>query len=85
MFLFFFTQVVLIVTDGVQTPPGNPFVPAEKLKARDFEIYSVGAGEVRSHQRELERLKNKDLFFVRQATELPKLINQVAQSICPSE
>lgn len=76
--LFFFMQVVLIVTDDIQTPPGNPFVPAEKLKARDFEIYTVGAGQARYHYRELERLKNKDVFFVPEARELPKLINQVA-------
>ena len=75
-------QVVLIVTDGVQTPPGNPFIPANKLKARDFEIYSVGAGQARHHFRELERLKNRDIFFVPDPTELPSLINKVAQSIC---
>ena len=84
-FLLFFTQVVVITTDGVQTPPGNPFVPADKLKARGFEIYTVGAGAAKSHYRELEKLKNKDVFFVPEARELPKLINQVAQSICPSE
>ena len=78
-------QVVLIVTDGVQTPPGNPYVPAEKLKARNFEIYTVGAGQAKYHYRELERLKNKGVFFVPEASELPNLINQVAQSICPSE
>lgn len=78
-------QVILIVTDGVQTPPGNPLEPAEKLKARDFEIYAVGAGRDRRQYEELERLKTKDVFFVPEARELPKLINQVAQSICPSE
>lgn len=78
-------QVILIVTDGVQTPPGNPYVPAEKLKARNYEIYTVGAGQAKFHYRELERLKNKEVFFVPEARELPTLINKVAQSICPSE
>lgn len=78
-------QVILIVTDGLQTPPGNPFKPADKLKDRGFEIYAVGAGQDRSHYDELARLKNKDVYFVPEARELPKLINQVAQSICPSE
>jgi len=75
----------LIVTDGAETRKGASRKPAEKLKARGFEIYSVGAGEGRQHQRELERLKNKDVFFVPAAKELPSLINRVAQSICPSE
>ena len=78
-------QVVLIVTDGLQTPPGNPFIPANKLKSRGFEIYSVGAGQAHANvfRDQLERLKNRDVFIVPHPTELPLLANKVAQSICP--
>lgn len=78
-------KVIVLVTDGVQTRPNTPYAAANTLKGRGFEIYTVGAGQARNHQRELERLKNKAVFFVPDARELPKLITQVAQSICPSE
>ena len=71
------------MTDGAQTSPGNPYVPANELKKRGFEIYSVGAGDAKSHFYELERLKNKDLFFVHTAFEIPKLVTKVAQALCP--
>lgn len=82
---FFFMKVIVLVTDGLQTRPNTPYAAANKLKSRGFEIYTVGAGQAKSHYRELERLKNKAVFFVPEATDLPKLITEVAQSICPSE
>jgi len=78
-------KVIVLVTDGVQTGPNTPYAAANKLKDRGFDIYTVGAGQARDHQRELEKLKNKGVFFVPDATDLPKLITEVAQSICPSE
>lgn len=78
-------KVIVLVTDGVQTRPNTPYAAANKLKDRGFDIYTVGAGQGTNHQRELERLKNKAVFFVPDATNLPKLITEVAQSICPSE
>ena len=75
----------MIVTDGAQSPPHNPYEAANKLKSRGFEIYAIGAGDARSHYRELERLKNKELFFVPNPRDLPTKINEVAQSICPSK
>ena len=35
----------MIVTDGAQTEPGDPHIPADKLKSRGFEIYTVAAGD----------------------------------------
>ena len=71
------------MTDGAQTPPGNPFIPANKLKAREFEIYAVGAGS--AQQRQLELLQNRGLYFVQSIYDIPKLAFQVAQKICPSK
>lgn len=75
----------MIVTDGAQTEPGDPHIPADKLKARGFEIYTVAAGDARKYYRELQRLKNKGIFSVSEASDIPKLIEEVAQAICPSK
>ena len=74
----------MIVTDGAQTEPGDLHLPADKLKSRGFEIYTVAAGDARKYYLELERLKNKDMFSVSEASGIPKLIDEVAQAICPS-
>lgn len=73
------------MTDGAQTEPGNPFKPADKLKQRGFEIYSVAAGDAKRYQSQLERLKNRDLFTVSRASDMTKLVQDVAQAICPSK
>ena len=71
------------MTDGAQTPPGNPFIPANKLKARGFEIYAVGAGS--AQQRQLELIQNSGLYFVQSIYDIPKLASEVAHRICPSK
>ena len=75
----------MIVTDGAQTKPGDPHIPADKLKSRGFEIYTVAAGDAREYDQELKRLKNKEKFSVSEASDVPKLIGNVAQAICPSK
>ena len=75
----------MIVTDAAQTEPGDPHIPADKLKSRGFVIYNVAAGDARKYYREMDRLKNKDMFSVSEASGVPKLIDEVAQAICPSK
>ena len=78
--------MVLIVTDGAQTPPGNPNIPANKLKRRGFEIYAVGAGSSRTSRqqhRELAQLQNSGLYYVGRTSEIRNLAIEVGQAICP--
>ena len=65
------------MADGAQTKPGDPHIPADKLKSRGFEIYTVAAGDARKYYQELERLKNKDMFSV------CPLIDEVAKGNLP--
>ena len=71
------------MTDGAETSSGKSVIPANKLKARGFEIYAVGAGS--AQQRELDLLQNRGLYFVRSISDIPKLASEVAQKICPSK